>query len=124
MIQKSKSMIPDRLKMQEVHSAFEPLAGWPLSAHVTVGVFIISLMKPFSYTENSNCGKQETQLKGVKDHVTAKKLQILFNLKSTKHMTEAATMSHFNYPFKATFEIKLTRNLFHPSAFGGLLYSS
>lgn len=74
-------MIPDGLRMQEVRSTFEPLAGGTLSAHVTVGVFIISLMKPFSYTENSNCGKQGNQFNVVKDHLT--------NIKcSTEHMTE------------------------------------
>lgn len=73
-------MIPDGLRMQEVRSTFEPLAGSTLSAHVTVGVFIISLMKPCLYTENSNCRKQGNQFSGVKDHLTDENLQILFNL--------------------------------------------
>lgn len=44
--QKSKSRIQDGLRMQDVRSTFEPLSGTPVS-QVTVGVLIISLMKPF-----------------------------------------------------------------------------
>lgn len=45
--QKSKSRISDGLRMQDVRSTFEPLSGASF-LQVTVGVFIISLMKPFS----------------------------------------------------------------------------
>lgn len=55
--QKSKSRIPDGLRIQELHSRFEPLSAASFS-QVTLGVSIISLTKPFSDTENSNCGKQ------------------------------------------------------------------
>lgn len=45
-IQRSRKLIPDGLKMQEVRSTVAPLLGEVLFLQVMVGVGIISLMKP------------------------------------------------------------------------------